>query len=144
MRPTFALALALLATLACSNVLPPLPELPGDLAEQNAPDAAPTAIYATGGGNPPFTLTVEVATALTARTGPGERFTVVSPMNGEDPYFLSGEQVWLVNDDQPNCQPDGLGNLWIHVGSDRGIVGWAAGYYEGEFLLYPIPPNCGG
>lgn len=137
-----ALATALMAVLACSNMLPPLPEIDGESAPQNG-TGVPSAIYGDSAGNPPFVLTVEAATSLTARTGPGESHPVVSPLNGEQPYFNNGEQLYLVHDDQSPCQADDSGNLWVHVGSDRGIVGWAAGYYAGEFLLYPLPPECG-
>lgn len=136
-----AFATAILAVMACSNMLPPLPQIDGESAPQDA-TGIPSAIYAESAGNPPFVLTVEAATSLTARTGPGEGFPVVSPMNGASPYFEHGEKLWLVRDDEASCQYDDRGNTWVHVGSDRGIIGWAAGFYAGEFLLYPLPPDC--
>lgn len=132
---------AILAVMACSNMLPPLPQIDGESAPQDA-TGIPSAIYSESAGNPPFVLTVEATTSLTARIGPGESFQVVSPLNGEQPYFENGEKLYLVHDGDSPCQADDSGNLWVHVGSDRGIIGWAAGYYAGEFLLYPLPPDC--
>lgn len=140
--PRLAFLMAVLAILACSNVLPPLPEIQGTTAPSGA-EVAPSAIHADSAPNQPFVLKVEAATSLTVRTGPGESFPVVSPMNGLQPYLEHGETLWLVPDDSPACVADDLGNWWIHVGSDRGIIGWAAGYYDGEFLLYPLPADCG-
>lgn len=132
----------ILASLACSDLLPPLPENQGGTAPSTT-DSAQSATPAEIAPVSPFRLTVEVATSLTARTGPGESFPVVSPINGLQPYFEHGESLWLVPDGSAVCVADEIGNMWVHVGSDRGIIGWAAGYYDGEFLLYPLPADCG-
>lgn len=142
-RPTYlAILMLYMALLACANVLPPLPDSTGENAP-SAPASAPSDIPADSAGIPPFVLTVEVATSLTVRTGPGESFPVVSPINGLQPYFEHGESLWVVPDGESVCVADENGNMWVHVGSDRGIIGWAAGYYDGEFLLYPLPADCG-
>jgi hypothetical protein len=140
--PRVAFVALAAVSLACSQLLPKLPDSAVPSAPETAAPAVPSAIYTEGANSAQTSVTVEATTALTARSGPGEGYPTITALNGGDPYFQHGERLWIVHDDTPACQSDGRGNIWLHVGSDRGLIGWAAAYYDGQFYLYPIPPDC--